>query len=223
MDISSKTALELYFADNFETILFTVLADHYIQDGDYERAAKVCEIGLQHHPDQPDGLYLAARAAIAQGNDVEGEQFLRRLQQCVPHFEGLRLLAGLQKHMERSLNTQASTWKKIQGISPQNESAARFFKDRTDTGDEISPAEVKEAKNIPGKKEKRTQKENVISVPISDRLTTFTMVAVLNDQGLFHQALEILDILESKGKDPARINTERKKIEGYLAGMNEEV
>lgn len=220
MDISSKTALELYFADNFDTVLFPLLADYYIQEKDYERAEKVCQIGLEHHPDSVDGLYMAAQTALAQGNDGDAEQFLKKLQQTgVDHYEGLRLLAGIQKHMQRSVNTQAATWKKILKISPKNKSARAFLASLKNETNTEKPKEVPE-KETPIK---ALEKEPVVSISVSDRLTTFTMVAVLNDQGLYHQALDMLDILEKKGKDPKRIERERQKIREYLKGLNEEI
>lgn len=219
MDISSKTALELYFADNFDTILFPLLADYYIQEKDFERAEKVCQIGLEHHPDSVDGLYMAAQAVLAQGNDADAEQYLKRMQQTgIPHYEGLRLLAGIQKHLQRSMNTQAATWKKIQKISPKNKSAKAFLqalKNEESVEERVEKTRKQEQKQT-------AEKDSTLAIPVSDRLTTFTMVAVLNDQGLYHQALDMLDILEKKGKDQKRIARERDKIMEYLKGINED-
>ena len=48
------------------------------------------------------------------------------------------------------------------------------------------------------------------------RLATMTPVNVLKGQGLYHQALEVLDILEEKGEDKKRIDGERKAIKAEL-------
>ena len=42
IDLKDKTALEFHFADHFDTALFPVLADIYLQTGDLRRAKKVC-------------------------------------------------------------------------------------------------------------------------------------------------------------------------------------
>ena len=47
---------------------------------------------------------------------------------------------------------------------------------------------------------------------VSSRLATFTLVAVLKNQGLFEQALEVLDALEEKGESPESISLERDTI-----------
>ena len=49
MDLKNQIELELYFADHFDTILFPVLADIYLNQEDYRRARKVCNIGLVYH------------------------------------------------------------------------------------------------------------------------------------------------------------------------------
>jgi hypothetical protein len=51
---------------------------------------------------------------------------------------------------------------------------------------------------------------------ISPRLATFTLVSVLRNQGLYHQALDVLDVLEEQGKDLDRINRERKAIKAEI-------
>jgi hypothetical protein len=48
-------------------------------------------------------------------------------------------------------------------------------------------------------------------------LATFTLVAVLKNQGLFDQALEVLDALEKKGESPESISLERDIIETLIA------
>lgn len=57
---------------------------------------------------------------------------------------------------------------------------------------------------------------SVEGVAISPRLATMTLVNVLKGQGLYHQALDVLDILEEKGEDKKRIDVERKSIRAEL-------
>ena len=68
MDITNQTELELYFADHFDTVLFPVLADMYQSKADYTRAKRVCEIGLEHHPESVDGQFILSQAEMALGN-----------------------------------------------------------------------------------------------------------------------------------------------------------
>ena len=47
---------------------------------------------------------------------------------------------------------------------------------------------------------------------VSSRLATFTLVSVLKNQGLFTQALDVLDALEEKGENLESISVERDTI-----------
>ena len=58
--------------------------------------------------------------------------------------------------------------------------------------------------------------EDLESLSISPKLATFTLVKVLEDQGLFYQALDVLDILEKKGKNIKRITLEKIRIQNCL-------
>ena len=51
---------------------------------------------------------------------------------------------------------------------------------------------------------------------VSSRLATFTLVSVLKNQGLFSQALEVLDALEQKGESKDSISLERDTIKTLI-------
>ncbi len=51
---------------------------------------------------------------------------------------------------------------------------------------------------------------------MSSRLATFTLVSVLKNQGLFSQALEVLDALEEKGESLESISLERETIQTLI-------
>ena len=51
---------------------------------------------------------------------------------------------------------------------------------------------------------------------ISSRLATFTLVSVLNTQGLFDEALNVLDSLEKKGENLESITFEREIIKTLI-------
>ena len=60
--------------------------------------------------------------------------------------------------------------------------------------------------------------EDEISEPlkVSSRLATFTLVSVLKNQGLFDQALNVLDALEEKGENLNSISLERETIQTLI-------
>ncbi len=78
----------------------------------------------------------------------------------------------------------------------------------------------------PEKEPEPVKAQPTISAPpmkgIKARMATFTLVAVLKDQGLYHQALEVLEVLEQKGSDQDRVNSERDAINQLIQSMSEE-
>ena len=79
MNLKNQIELELYFADHFDTILFPVLADMYLEQDDLKRARKVCNIGLKHHKNNSAGLFILAQVEKAEGNYKETEKSLERI------------------------------------------------------------------------------------------------------------------------------------------------
>lgn len=212
MNLSNLTELELYFADHFDTVLFPVLADKYLEEGDLFRAHKVCEIGLDHHPEQADGLFVLAEVSRAEGDLMKAEKTLKELLKLQPdHFSAAMALAEVQAELERVQATVTRAWKHVLRLDRQNEQALEYFKEK-------EPQALPPPPKLP---EINVSEEQDLSPPptipsepfsISPRLATFTMVAVLRNQGLQQQALQVLEMLEEKGEYQTRIAEERNKI-----------
>ena len=129
MDFNNRTELEQYFAKNFDTILFPVLADNYLDDGDLHRARKVCEIGLEYHPNHVEGLFVLANIASKEGNLQEAEQHLAALISQEPqHYRGAVLLALVQESLQRATQIIDNNWRRVIRINPLDVDAQNYFK-----------------------------------------------------------------------------------------------
>jgi len=203
MDLSNRTALELHFADNFETHLFSVLADHYLKDGDLERARKVCAIGLEYHPKNADGLFILGQANRSDGDLQKAEQsFKSVLKNGTVHLQAATGLAEIQTELQRSEATVMKTWQQVLKWDPSNQTAREL----------VNSFEMKKPQRKVKKIKKDAPHKGNNSIEINQRLATFTMVTVLRNQGLNHQALTVLDMLERKGADTKRIKSEKQDI-----------
>ena len=203
MELNNLTELELYFADHFDTVLFSVLAEIYQSKGEYGRAKKVCEIGLKHHPDSTEAKFILAQAEMGLGNLHVAEQWMKKVIEKYPnHKSAVAALPMLQEQLGRSKNTLSASWARAQDVDPNNQFAKDF----------LSPKSSKK------RKAKKPTPTNVIldEVSVSPRLATFTLVHVLKEQELFNRALDVLDILEEKGENKERIESERAAIMAEL-------
>ena len=226
MNLTNLTELELYFADHFDTVLFPVLAEIYQDKGEYDRAKRVCEIGLEHHPNSIDGQFILSQAELGLGNLTGAEKWIKKVLTQIPdHKNAATSLPMVQEQLDRSPTTLKTSWKRAQEVDPDNQFAKDFLSDKKPKP-KPKPKKKKEKKasvstipHIPvkDKSKKPLPKDlSVEGVAISPRLATMTLVNVLKGQGLYHQALEVLDILEEKGEDKKRIAEERKAIKSEL-------
>ncbi len=226
MNLTNLTELELYFADHFDTVLFPVLAEIYQDKGEYDRAKRVCEIGLEHHPNSIDGQFVLSQAELGLGNLTGAEKWIKKVLTQIPdHKNAATSLPMVQEQLDRSPTTLKTSWKRAQEVDPDNQFAKDFLSTKT-SKPKPKPKKKKEKKasvstipHIPikDKSKKPLPKDlSVEGVAISPRLATMTLVNVLKGQGLYHQALEVLDILAEKGEDKKRIAEERKAIKSEL-------
>lgn len=215
MDLKNLTELELYFANHFDTVLFPVLAEIYQSKREYDRTKRVCEIGLEHHPKSIDGQFILSQAELGLGNLTGAEKWMKKVLTQVPdHTIAATSLPMVQEQLERSPATLKASFKRAQSVDPNNQFAKDYLAAQP-------PKKSKEAHipDVPKKDKSKKPLPKDISlegVAISPRLATFTLVNVLKGQGLFQQALDVLDILAKKSEDKKRIADERKAIKAEL-------
>ena len=154
------------------------------------------------------------------------EKWMKKVLTQIPdHKNAATFLPMVQEQLDRSPTTLKTSWKRAQEVDPDNQFAKDFLSTKT-SKTKTKPKKKKEKKasvsTIPHIPKKEKSKKplpkdlSVEGVAISPRLATMTLVNVLKGQGLYHQALEVLDILEEKGEDKKRIAEERKAIKSEL-------
>ena len=209
MNLTNLTELELYFANHFDTVLFSVLAEIYQSKSDYRRAKRVCEIGLEHHPNSIDGQFILSQAELGLGNLDNAEKWMKRVLVQIPdHTSAATSLPMVQEQLGRSTRTLTISWNRAQRINPDNKFAKDYFLAKK------SNLKKKKGSKLEVPSKKSSEKE--LPTDISSRLATFTLVNVLKAQGLYHKALDVLDILAETGADQKRIESEREIIKAEL-------
>ena len=103
IDINDLKSIEKYFADNLETPLFPILGELYFKKGDYERAEKVCDIGLKNNPDSSIGHYILAKIFLINDNLNKAEIFLEKsIKYNSMNLSSMNLLFFVQNELKRS-------------------------------------------------------------------------------------------------------------------------
>ena len=232
MNFNNQIELELYFADHFDTILFPVLADMYFGQNDLRRARKVCDIGLKYHSNDSPGLYVLAKIEKEEGDLKKAEKLLERvLLHAHDHLAAAETLCEIQTVLGRATNRLLRSWKHVLELDPNHETAQHFInkvdgQDKKSKPKATSSEPINEDKKSSKKKTNFHQQDTQPSEPavhelseplkVSSRLATFTLVSVLKNQGLFSQALEVLDALEVKGESQDSISLERDTIQTLI-------
>ena len=226
MDLKNQIELELYFADHFDTILFPVLADIYLNQEDYRRARKVCNIGLGYHENDAAGRFVLAKIEKAEGNLKDAEKELKHVLKYSPdNIDAAIMYCEIQTVLGRSPSRLLTSWKKVLALDPSNQIAREFIakveSPKVENKKNKTTSKKAPKRSTPKKVTKKVN-ENTDSLNVSVRLATFTLVNVLKYQALFYQALEVLDLLEQKGEDPDMIRLERDSIKALIKTSEKE-
>ena len=236
MDLTNQIELELYFADHFDTILFPVLAELYLDQNDLRRARKVCDIGLKHNQNDASGLYILAKIEKSEGQLKKAEKLLETvLLLCNDHLAAAELLCEIQTVLGRATSRLLKSWKHVQSLDSTNQTANEFIAKVEKKGEEESKSTIIKKRNNFSTKTKKNETKKLVKpklekesvristiqdikdpLKVSSRLATFTLVSVLKNQGLFSQALEVLDALEEKGESKDSISLERDTIKTLI-------
>ena len=139
------------------------------------------------------------------------------------HLQAAFQLAIVQQSLGRAESTLQKSWNKVIDLDPENREAKSIL-NIIEKGEQPR----KTIKNNASKKRKRSSKSTKSlskkadepQLAISPRIATFTMVNVLKNQKLFNQALDVLDILVTKGAETERIQAERDAIKNLIKEEN---
>jgi len=209
IDLTDKKLLETKFAEDFATPIYPILADMYLLEGDLARARKVCEVGLDHDSTNVDGKYILGKVAIAENKLTLAEKWLKQVVDENPaHFTALRLLINIEIKLKRSVKTIQTYIRHLLQFIPYDDECLKWLNEINASGNLV------DSKTLPDSTaQKATDPLIEKSYEVVESMATFTMVAVLKSQKHFHQALAVLELLKSKGRDGERISGEEAEIQ----------
>ena len=220
IDILDKKWLESTFADDFASPYYPILAELYLQEGDLSRARRVCEIGLDHDSTNIDGKFVFAKVATAEEKFTVAEKWLKKVVDENPaHFNALRMLIRLEFQLSRSQKTIQNYINRILQFLPEDAECMEWLKN-------IQALETVEPPPPPGPAETKPEKNSSIQSPkpdtekkykIEKAMATLTMAQVLESQRHYHEALAVLDVLESNGQHSSQIAKKKEEILQHIS------
>ena len=223
INLTNKQGLEGLFAEDFGSPYFPVLADLYLQEGDYRRAKLVCEVGLKHDESNDCGKYILAKVAMAEKKLLIAEKWLKQTVDSNPaNFNALRLLIKIEFDLKRSHKTIKKYIKRIIHFLPKDEDC-RIWLQEIDHADiqkksNINDTDTTDVKKINDRDSiNQTEPSKDPKYELEESMVTFTMLQVLKSQKHYEKALAVLSMLEAKNMDTDRISKEREEIYSLLA------
>ena len=103
MEEYTKEQLEHKFAEDFSNPTFPLLAETYFQEHDFNRARKVCEIGLKHQSENIEGKYILSKIELIEGHSIKAERILKNIYQTEPKLmKSTKLLIEVRDFLNRS-------------------------------------------------------------------------------------------------------------------------
>ena len=219
INITDKKHLEGIFAQDFGSPYFPILAELYLKEGDIRRAKLVCQVGLEHCSGNDCGKFILAKIALAEEKLTVAEKWLKQVVIDNPaNFNAVRILIRLELILKRSPKTIMKYIQHILSYLPKDIECQNWLVNIADISNELPNLKklARPKKNISpiakGAAVANLKLVKNIDYEVEESMATFTMLQVLKSQKHFHQALAVLQMLESKNMDADRISNERNEI-----------
>ena len=164
---------------------------------------------------------MLAQVEKAEGNLKNAEKELHHVLKYSPDHAGASImLCEIQTVLGRAPSRLLKSWKRVLVLDPSNQVAAEFIeKIEADSGKKSKKQRTSKKNSVEPSPKSAPIKKIAEPLNVSVRLATFTLVNVLKNQGLFYQALEVLDLLEEKGEDPDMIRLERDAVKTLIESL----
>ena len=183
MEEYTKEQLEHKFAEDFSNPTFPLLAETYFQEHDFNRARKVCEIGLNHQSENIEGKYILSKIELIEGHSIKAERILKNIYQTEPKLmKSTKLLIEVRDFLNRSKQETKKIIDFLLINTPDDLFSHQWL---TNNHDELN------GNNIDSKLETFRINQNIISV---------TFYEVLKQQKYYQQAITVLKDLNDAQK-----------------------
>lgn len=199
--------LEKEFSENFNSPLFSVLAEEYFKIKAYNKCKKVLEIGLLLNPDDNDGKFILSKIELLENNIDMAQNILNSIIKSDPlYVNAIKLQIEINNTLNKGTKSLESQLSLIVGAQQDNKDSAPVNKKKkvlkTKPKKRVlktkSPKLKSKVKATSSKTKVSTKKKSK-SVKVASKMNTLTMVKILMNQGHYNQSLSMLDELLANG------------------------
>ena len=199
--------LEKEFSENFNSPLFSVLAEEYFKIKAYNKCKKVLEIGLLLNPDDNDGKFILSKIELLENNIDMAQNILNSIIKSDPLYaNAIKLQIEINNTLNKGTKSLESQLSLIVGVQQDNKDSAPANKKKkvlkTKPKKRVlktkSPKLKSKVKATSSKTKVSTKKKSK-SVKVASKMNTLTMVKILMNQGHYNQSLSMLDELLANG------------------------
>ena len=204
MKYFSMKELEHIFANDFNSPIFPILAHKYFSIKQYQKAEKVCEIGLKHDKNNLVGKYVLSKIHLINNKVLKAEKLLKEIVlKDQNNFNALLTLIEVQKKLKRSNNSINENIQKAHNILPKYQILSK-----------VNKLKIAKTKNI--KTSKNKVLKNNPKINIDDKMATKTMYSLMIKQSNYPIAKKILQIMIINNRNKTFAQKELKKIRGII-------
>ena len=195
--------LENIFASDFKSPSFIILANKYYNDRYYQKAKKVCQIGLEHDPNNNIAKYILAKVYLINNDLIKAEKLLKEVIKRDPNnLNAFLVIIDVAKMLQRSSSTINKYITTAYSILPNNKRIRTMFN------------QIKDIKSIQNKRKKKTSPLYLEpTMEINTTMATKTMYNLMMKQRKYDLAKHILNVMIKNKKFVSFAKKELKKLQ----------
>ena len=200
----TKKNLEHLFANNFSSPAFIMLANIYYDIKQYNRALRVCQIGLKNNPNNQAGQYILSKIMVKNKKYLESEKLLKAVvMKDQNNIKALLLLLKVSEKLKRNQSSIEKYSNQLFKVLP-NTKKIRINKTQN---------QISKKSNKKKQKEINLEEKQVI---INEHMATKTMYSIMKKQKKYMVAKQILETMVSKKNNIQFCKQELKKIKSLI-------
>ena len=219
-----KDNLEKLFNEDLGSSYFPLLAEMYLQEGDYKRAQEVCDIGLLLNPSNNDGKFILAKIAIIQDDTKTAIMLLKEIIDSDDlYINAMKMLVMIYQKSATNQTLMIKIVHQILDLLPGDEFAGDVLKNsvkkkkrprKTSQRKKIIKKKVLKPLSPPKASLKKPIKKAVKQESnVDPKMATLTFVDILIRQKQYAKASSVLDLIKKKKTiSQNSIKTRMKKI-----------